>query len=144
MPKEPEASANSEFKNKAANLLGKKAKLYEYSYKVGEDNIFGFRSSMSYAEFSSKTARLVKALIHRTPAYKINYTEEDAKILANEFLQKNGYAAIPLKEESRDKSVYIFRYEDEFISTVIGITKDKGEVCFFLASEKSEKSFYNS
>ncbi len=136
MPTEPNDNGKDDFKKAASALLGEKSKLKEYSYRAGKGMIFGFRTAQSYAEYSSESGRLIKALINRKTDTAHIAKESDILSAAEAFLSENGYPEMTLSDSEYENGAQILYFNDDLLSITIGITSDQCELCLFLVSEK--------
>ena len=138
LPEKYDDGGRGDAKKAADALLGFPARLREYSYSGGGVTVFGFRTASSYAEYSSATGLLIRAVIYRSGAVYGAPDEQEVISAARDFLLKNGYPQPDDGESGYSGGIYTVSFLCGGQKVIVGVN-GAGEVCLFSAVSREKE-----
>lgn len=136
LPEKYDDGGKADAREAAEKLLGHPDRLRGYRYRNGDETVFGFRTASSYAEYSSATGRLIRAVIHRSDTWR-EADEEGLLTAAREFSERNGYPASGGQDIRYVGGIYTVGLSCGEYDITVGVTGD-GEVCLFFAEKRGD------
>ena len=132
LPDKYDDGGRSDAETAANELLGHPGRLRGYTYRSDGVTVFGFRTASSYAEYSSGTGLLIRAVIYRTSG---SYTVPDrgeALAAARKFSAESGYLSSGEETEESGGGIFVLSFPCGGNTVTVGVN-GAGEVCLFSA-----------